>query len=133
MNKRYFCHLFQSTPSVGRATKIIDIDLSQKKSFQSTPSVGRATKSKTEEARQHNISIHALRGEGDARGYHRYQSFVKFQSTPSVGRATLHGVITKQGSEISIHALRGEGDEQENLTLRSLLYISIHALRGEGD
>ena len=35
------------------------------------------------------ISIHALRGEGDTRDWHRELDGVIFQSTPSVGRATL--------------------------------------------
>ena len=77
--------------------------------FQSTPSVGRATTSPCYRHSCPEISIHALRGEGDAVHYsHRYHD------------------------AISIHALRGEGD------IVSVLYkvlgrISIHALRGEGD
>ena len=34
--------------------------------FQSTPSVGRATSTASKNKRVHKISIHALRGEGDA-------------------------------------------------------------------
>ena len=57
-----------------------------------------------------NISIHALRGEGDAIAPVAAAATLVFQSTPSVGRATVdfrHFVIVKI---ISIHALRGEGD-----------------------
>ena len=36
----------------------------------------------------HNISIHALRGEGDYAPRVRLMRLTKFQSTPSVGRAT---------------------------------------------
>ena len=57
------------------------------------------------------ISIHALRGEGD-RGLSicsiPHQTFL---STPSVGRATTPTATLQTGITISIHALRGEGDE----------------------
>ena len=79
--------LFQSTPSVGRATQRTHRK-NHTKTFQSTPSVGRATILMTEKTFSKIISIHALRGEGDL-GTH-FQSFdnTLFQSTPSVGRAT---------------------------------------------
>ena len=57
------------------------------------------------------ISIHALRGEGDA-------DITLETSTIPV---------------ISIHALRGEGDCFYKLVGAVDAYISIHALRGEGD
>ena len=56
------------------------------------------------------ISIHALRGEGDA----RYFLFMRMSTT------------------ISIHALRGEGDYDDSSQIL-FRFISIHALRGEGD
>ena len=101
--------------------------------FQSTPSVGRATlEQHRQKHRSRNISIHALRGEGDD---------VRWN--------------TKRLNSISIHALRGEGDDC--VPIATLLpfdfnprppwggrpkigwlsectgCISIHALRGEGD
>ena len=102
---------FQSTPSVGRATRsaayrpsigyyfnprppwggrpIFIFFTSFGVLFQSTPSVGRATIAKKEAERVAQISIHALRGEGDALPRSAYDGrFVLFQSTPSVGRAT---------------------------------------------
>ncbi len=57
--------------------------------FQSTPSVGRATDAQTAKQMGGFISIHALRGEGDACG---------------------HCAVCEQ-HKISIHALRGEGDK----------------------
>ena len=57
-----------------------------------------------------DISIHALRGEGD---YY----------AAAIANALL---------DISIHALRGEGDLNRVL-LHKNKEISIHALRGEGD
>ena len=79
--------------------------------FQSTPSVGRATiKSGVDDIKHKQISIHALRGEGDL----------------SISIKRFSGVT------ISIHALRGEGDLCFYHVLASNA-ISIHALRGEGD
>ncbi len=85
----FFCFFeFQSTPSVGRATR-------RKKScsgippFQSTPSVGRATLGISDDGEALGISIHALRGEGDDKAVaENYKTIA-----------------------ISIHALRGEGDK----------------------
>ena len=72
--------------------------------------MGRATRSTAEAGDSLEISIHALRGEGDTR------------SPP----------LERSSPAISIHALRGEGDEFEN-AIRDKSVISIHALRGEGD
>ena len=60
-----------------------------------------------------NISIHALRGEGDRYSAIRLTDARSFQSTPSVGRAT-GGLVAmgKSNLTISIHALRGEGDKR---------------------
>ena len=149
------------------------------RTFQSTPSVGRATR-RTWSARifAQKISIHALRGEGDDRNKHYKGYQLLFQSTPSVGRATIAGALSGVTVTISIHALRGEGDPLVVVLLLFLFifqstpsvgratrrfsqkinclyyfnprppwggrhcnpdspahwfYISIHALRGEGD
>ena len=101
-----------------------------------------------------NISIHALREEGDLLIAGLSTFWSRFLSTPSARRATsllpesflillisIHALreegdafrdsstITKH---ISIHALREEGDLVE-LGLGGALLISIHALREEGD
>ena len=57
-----------------------------------------------------DISIHALRGEGDPSTLPVLLASMSFLSTPSAGRAT---EILRNGDlvvAISIHALRGEGD-----------------------
>ena len=79
-----------------------------------------------------NISIHALREEGDDDLPRLYLFAATFQSTPSVRRATKTTFLTMLAQKISIHALREEGDSAlpPNL-LRGV--ISIHALREEGD
>ncbi len=112
--RQHLCRVsspFQSTPSVGRAT----FDGNPARyvgQFQSTPSVGRATYIRSSTLQENQISIHALRGEGDMEtravplrmdgnfnprppwgGRHRFELRLKvgaeFQSTPSVGRATM--------------------------------------------
>ena len=100
---------FQSTPSVGRATRYT-AEPPEAFLFQSTPSVGRATIDSSIDDLENVISIHALRGEGDG--------------------SYADAVVEK--SKISIHALRGEGDYGV-LYYFSCNGISIHALRGEGD
>ena len=78
------------------------------------------------------ISIHALREEGDVSGALVEAGLAKFLSTPSARRAT-HNAKTVGGLVyISIHALREEGDFHGR-THSSGHQISIHALREEGD
>ena len=100
------------------------------------------------------ISIHALREEGDmslspkrpkpsrflstpsARRAtcltNGVQFIRRFLSTPSARRATPSRTSVRRWLWISIHALREEGDVK-TLCLRLRLSISIHALREEGD
>ena len=77
--------------------------------FLSTPSARRATYAMYKSERFPNISIHALREEGD------------IPRNPE-----------GEGQTISIHALREEGDLRVGALVR-LAHISIHALREEGD
>ena len=124
---------FQSTPSVGRATRLQALQGTSRR-FQSTPSVGRATSATRNAVRiKIRISIHALRGEGDPdsrtpttpkgdfnprppwggrlKTLRQCVTEGKFQSTPSVGRATKKLKKSLDKLAISIHALRGEGDK----------------------
>ena len=78
--------------------------------FLSTPSARRATRAGHIAAHFGNISIHALREEGDLRAGRSAAEAAEFLSTPSARRAT--PVLPEQSIryEISIHALREEGD-----------------------
>ena len=100
--------------------------------FLSTPSARRATLTQYYEKSPSDISIHALREEGDAVKTHQGAGRRTFLSTPSARRAThpLHNSIMdglflstpsarratlvrgrqRRGKLISIHALREEGD-----------------------
>ena len=123
--------IFQSKPSVGRAT-CAAVFRRRRFAFQSKPSVGRAT------------AAHKA----------RHRAFFYFNPRPPWGgRHPQANVPPKQlyfnprppwggrlkiskpliyNSFISIHALRGEGD-QYSWNVDAVLDISIHALRGEGD
>ena len=79
--------LFLSTPSARRATGLNLLDVTQEK-FLSTPSARRATPQATTAHKNKQISIHALREEGDQ----------------------MLDVATAIAAAISIHALREEGD-----------------------
>ena len=78
--------------------------------FLSTPSARRATHTIALDDRTDDISIHALREEGDGN---------RFQNCPAF--------------MISIHALREEGDRKQRGDDHAHDHISIHALREEGD
>ena len=101
--------LFLSTPSVRRAT--INHNANHKRAkFLSTPSVRRATQTNRLHAATIQISIHALRAEGDDTDAGDPQDTTQFLSTPSVRRATRLVVTCTGSGVISIHALRAEGD-----------------------
>ena len=100
---------FLSTPSARRATKIGNV-MQETTPFLSTPSARRATLAAVTGHSPLNISIHALREEGDG----------------------VHVWIMRAPFFISIHALREEGDTPGQSAVYVAL-ISIHALREEGD
>ena len=79
--------LFQSTPSARRATDT-HAQHGNAGEFQSTPSARRATVPGGGNHAQHEISIHALREEGDPIGNDLALGETEFQSTPSARRAT---------------------------------------------
>ena len=116
--------------------------------------MGRATNTTPKATSAITISIHALRGEGDASKESALSRFRYFNPRPPWGGRRELAVTaelednfnprppwggrqkaledaTKQYG-ISIHALRGEGDWSHSYIPAKRL-ISIHALRGEGD
>ena len=100
--------------------------------FLSTPSARRATFWRFRNGLCDEISIHALREEGDAVGKDLYLCAFKFLSTPSARRATCPYKHPGSVCAISIHALREEGD-RISCPCAFAAHISIHALREEGD
>ena len=88
-----------------------DLEDQMDQEFLSTPSARRATFSENSFTKSFEISIHALREEGDV----QYRG----SQTPA--------------ERISIHALREEGDALPIRAYVKIWNISIHALREEGD
>ena len=124
-------HFYPRPPRGGRPACIADRRVSSV--FLSTPSARRATRRPGQEGSRVQISIHALREEGDGAFPSPMCVDRRFLSTPSARRATFHLCHHGIFPVISIHALREEGDCR---TCRSTLggrAISIHALREEGD
>ncbi len=78
---------FLSTPSARRATDNRR-KTARKYQFLSTPSARRATNNGCSETPQQEISIHALREEGDSAYFQIVPSSSTFLSTPSARRAT---------------------------------------------
>ena len=81
---------FLSTPSARRATLSL-LTLVCRFRFLSTPSARRATCCKQTLREPAEISIHALREEGDSTSMLFAAAFFLFLSTPSARRATSHG------------------------------------------
>ena len=80
-------HFYPRPPRGGRPTD--DAATVAEVTFLSTPSVGRATNTGQRRLQRDDISIHALRGEGDRDVVTFVFLCLQFLSTPSVGRATL--------------------------------------------
>ena len=80
-----------------------------------------------------NISIHALREEGDVNLVTAdFKAMDFYPRPPRGGRlGVARGLLADD--VISIHALREEGDDAGGRKSRKAPMISIHALREEGD
>ena len=125
--------LFLSTPSARRATHVHITDVDFLDGFLSTPSARRAT---FNHAVQHfigDISIHALREEGDnGRKPPRRQS-VQFLSTPSARRATCTCSCVSIGDTLFLSTPSTRRATSSACICGWYVSISIHALREEGD
>ena len=147
--------LFLSTPSARRATSCANRKRPTSADFYPRPPRGGRPELLPGVRPPVEISIHALREEGDQWGCHNKNSRWRFLSTPSARRATDHVIARVNAQCISIHALREEGDvtaveagTNSNVFLSTpsarratgagpapedRIPISIHALREEGD
>ena len=122
---------FLSTPSARRATASC-ITPAPRFSFLSTPSARRATAYLPRRSGCQEISIHALREEGDRSRAAKPGHGSYFYPRPPRGGRHFDSSIQITVILISIHALREEGD----FILPYFCVkndISIHALREEGD
>ncbi len=150
-----FLFIFQSTPSVGRATATATQLAMSVRNFNPRPPWGGRRRCCAMFYLLKRISIHALRGEGDYHAFAGSTISENFNPRPPWGGRL--GDSRRYGGRtfISIHALRGEGDThrlirvlsfstfqstpsvgratRNNFGLALVIAISIHALRGEGD
>ena len=123
--------------------------------FQSTPSGGKATPERDRRPALGDVSIHAFRGEGDARrqplallicvSIHAFRgegdgsaawilaSPPVFQSTPSGGKATLTGFRCCSRGGCFNPRLPGGRRHAASAAEEYFVVVSIHAFRGEGD
>ena len=101
--------------------------------FLSTPSARRATILQAVRARMEQISIHALREEGDQNAESTVQGLTNFYPRPPRGGRRDYRLVKLAKFDISIHALREEGDHWPGAKDPHYGEISIHALREEGD
>ncbi len=76
-----------------------------------------------------DISIHALREEGDLPSRTIQSSALLFLSTPSARRATKEEKTEVKESNISIHALREEGDSKNRDKISIFKQIIQHSAR----
>ena len=110
--------LFLSTPSARRATIPHRKGPLGNNDFYPRPPRGGRLDQQAEIDSYLEISIHALREEGDSRGQQARGVTKVFLSTPSARRATRNGHRHYQKLEISIHALREEGDRKNRRIYR---------------
>ena len=105
----------------------------RKQRFLSTPSARRATRHPAGRSGGSDISIHALREEGDKQRKRHSCPPQKFLSTPSARRATWLR-YTRHGTPENFYPRPPRGGRRAQLLgLGIQLFISIHALREEGD
>ena len=105
---------FLSTPSARRAT--VDGPISvQLVEFLSTPSARRATQRGSRRSSRHEISIHALREEGDWISQNEDWLQEYFYPRPPRGGRPSNSPDASTIEYISIHALREEGDTKTTL------------------
>ena len=98
--------------------------------FLSTPSARRATQTTKQGEKDWDISIHALREEGDMLGSAEAANEAIFLSTPSARRATPDRHRVQRSNRISIHALREEGDGVAMITMTPVTHFYPRPPRG---
>ena len=101
---------FYPRPPGGGRPRALSTQIALVMTFLSTPSGWRATVLVLGKLLELDISIHALRVEGDPLIRSAIYSPLRFLSTPSGWRATSSNKLFPLNSLISIHALRVEGD-----------------------
>ena len=104
------CRNFYPRPPRGGRRPELQCCCTKRRIFLSTPSARRATLCLVVTFHFRDISIHALREEGDLSPCAALLLRLEFLSTPSARRATFQHRYQERVTLISIHALREEGD-----------------------
>ena len=120
---------FLSTPSARRATEaLLSICHVQDISIHALREEGDKIDKAKEDLQK--ISIHALREEGDTEPTFNRRPRKPFLSTPSARRATKEPGTSWAATRISIHALREEGDfEIELYGIMAISFLSTPSAR----
>ncbi len=126
-------NLFLSTPSARRATERTLMLLLIHTNFYPRPPRGGRPSNLPGEAEPLEISIHALREEGDIQDSCNAIDAGNFYPRPPRGGRRPYHTHLREKRGISIHALREEGDGLGTGVDFTGDRISIHALREEGD
>ena len=124
--------IFLSTPSARRATSFSMRLRLPTRNFYPRPPRGGRHDLRAGQGPRSEISIHALREEGDRIRHGPAGREVYFYPRPPRGGRRLRPAPEHACGLISIHALREEGDLYPSRS-RHIRLISIHALREEGD
>ena len=125
--------LFLSTPSARRATESYNRVTYIRFDFYPRPPRGGRLRAHRNGHRHYQISIHALREEGDPDRYDAGSDASKFLSTPSARRATGSGAM-RGGIRLYFYPRPPRGGRLSTSHLHNSTFcISIHALREEGD
>ena len=101
---------FLSTPSARRATSVDSGRVFGGTHFYPRPPRGGRPDGGIHRGRRHDISIHALREEGDAVWSAQTMGYFYFYPRPPRGGRPEQRLLVLDGLDISIHALREEGD-----------------------
>ena len=124
--------LFLSTPSVGRATSIINKPRHNISNFYPRPPWGGRPRPCPPYRPQGQISIHALRGEGDCDTGRFRHDCGNFYPRPPWGGRQLSSLFNNAFHHF--YPRPPWGGRQTGQRIAALIErISIHALRGEGD
>ena len=131
---KYSCGSFPflSTPSARRATRFRSWALASRSNFYPRPPRGGRHLLLQHQHPERQISIHALREEGDCSDTVHHRCCRYFYPRPPRGGRPFRFALLYDDITISIHALREEGDARD-LAGDNTNTISIHALREEGD
>ena len=123
---------FLSTPSARRATSCGATQTAKPTYFYPRPPRGGRRQQQTSTTRRPDISIHALREEGDEYSMTSSGPMIYFYPRPPRGgRRDLYRFIADFGVFLSTPSAR-RATPQWSLN-RLFIFISIHALREEGD